>query len=69
MYLSGLRSAGILHPSPHSACGTGEGWLEPWIPSPNGELHLQRGGWVNTAGGFFSREFDPSFTFNAGTDG
>jgi hypothetical protein len=36
-----------------------EGWLEPWVPPPNGELHLQRGGWVNTASGFFSREIDP----------
>src|SRR5262249_44165950 len=32
-------------------------------------LHLQRGGWVGAFSGFFSREFDPSFTFNAGTDG
>jgi hypothetical protein len=47
----------------------GDGWLEPWIPPPNGELHLQRGGWVNTASGFFSREIDPAFTFNAGTSG
>jgi hypothetical protein len=47
----------------------GQGWLEPWIPPPGGELHLQRGGWVNTASGFFSREFDPTFTFNAGTSG
>jgi len=47
----------------------GEGWLEPWIPPPNGELHLQRGGWVNTDSGFFSREFDPAFTYNAGTSG
>ncbi|MBV8358078.1 MAG: hypothetical protein JO189_09115 [Deltaproteobacteria bacterium] len=47
----------------------GEGWLEPWIPPPNGELHLQRGGWVNTASGFFSREIDPAFTFTAGTSG
>jgi hypothetical protein len=46
-----------------------EGWLEPWIPPPNGELHLQRGGWVNTDSGFFSRELDPAFTFNAGTSG
>jgi hypothetical protein len=46
-----------------------EGWFEPWIPPPNGELHLQRGGWVNTASGFFSREIDPTFTFNAGTSG
>src|SRR2546430_8466860 len=44
----------------------GDGWLEPWIPPPNGELHLQRGGWVNTASGFFSREIDPAFSFNAG---
>ena len=33
-----------------------------------GELHLQRGGWVNTDSGFFSRELDPAFSFNAGTD-
>jgi hypothetical protein len=46
-----------------------EGWFEPWIPPPNGELHLQRGGWVNTDSGFFSREVDPAFTFNAGTSG
>jgi len=26
-------------------------------------------GWVNTASGFFSREIDPAFTFNAGTSG
>jgi len=29
-----------------------DGWLEPWVPPPNGELHLQRGGWVNTIPGF-----------------
>ena len=46
-----------------------EGWFEPWIPPPNGELHLQRGGWVNTDSAFFSRELDPTFTFNAGTSG
>jgi hypothetical protein len=46
-----------------------EGWLEPWIPPPNGELHLQRGGWVNTDSAFFSRELDPTFSFNAGTGG
>src|SRR5262249_24953812 len=44
------------------------GWLEPWIPPPNGDLHLQRGGLVNTDSGFFSRELDPAFSFNAGTD-
>jgi outer membrane putative beta-barrel porin/alpha-amylase len=46
-----------------------KGWLDPWIPPPNGELHMQRGGWVNTDSGFFSRELDPAFTFNAGTSG
>jgi hypothetical protein len=46
-----------------------DGWLQPWIPPPNGELHLQRGGWVNTDSGFFSRELDPTFTFNTGTGG
>lgn len=55
--------------TPLSLWNFGEGWLEPWIPPPNGELHLQRGGWVNTASGFFSREIDPLFTFNAGTSG
>jgi hypothetical protein len=47
----------------------GDGWLEPWVPPPAGEYHLQRGGWVNTDSGFFSREIDPTFTFNAGTQG
>ena len=55
--------------TPLSFGNFGEGWLEPWIPPPNGELHLQRGGWVNTLSGFFSRESDPAFTFNAGTSG
>src|SRR5215813_3107724 len=55
--------------APLTLWNLGEGWLEPWSPPPNGELHLQRGGWVNTASGFFSREFDPAFTFNAGTSG
>jgi hypothetical protein len=55
--------------TPLSLWNFGEGWLEPWAPPPNGELHLQRGGWVNTASGFFSREIDPTFTFNAGTSG
>src|SRR6516225_1038669 len=41
--------------TPLSLWNFGEGWLEPWIPPPNGELHLQRGGWVNTASGFFPR--------------
>ena len=30
---------------------------------------MQRGGWVNTDSAFFSRELDPTFTFNAGTSG
>jgi hypothetical protein len=30
----------------------GEGWLTPWIPPPNGELHLQRGGWVGADSAF-----------------
>jgi hypothetical protein len=47
----------------------GEGWLEPWIPPPGGERRLVRGGWVNTFNGFFLREFDPTFTYNAGTGG
>jgi hypothetical protein len=55
--------------TPLSLWNFGEGWLEPWIPPPSGELHLQRGGWVNTDSGFFSRELDPTFTFNAGTSG
>jgi hypothetical protein len=55
--------------TPLSLWNFGVGWLEPWIPPPNGELHLQRGGWVNTDSGFFSRELDPTFTFNAGTSG
>jgi hypothetical protein len=55
--------------TPLSLWNFGEGWLEPWVPPPNGELHLQRGGWVNTDSGFFSRELDPTFTFDAGTSG
>ena len=55
--------------TPLSICEFGEGWLTPWIPPPNGELHLQRGGWVGADSAFFSREFDPAFTFNAGTAG
>jgi outer membrane putative beta-barrel porin/alpha-amylase len=55
--------------TPLSLWNFGEGWLEPWIPPPGGELDLQRGGWVSTFSGFFSREIDPSFTFNAGTSG
>src|SRR5690348_6761385 len=55
--------------TPLSFWNFGEGWLEPWLPPPPGELHLQRGGWVNTVSGFFSREIDPTFTFNAGTSG
>lgn len=55
--------------TPLSFWNFGEGWLEPWLPPPSGELHLQRGGWVNTLSGFFSREIDPTFTYNAGTEG
>jgi hypothetical protein len=55
--------------TPLSIFDFGEGWLTPWIPPPNGELHLQRGGWVGADSAFFSREFDPAFTFNAGTAG
>src|SRR5215469_5196637 len=40
--------------TPLSVFNFGEGWLEPWIPPPNGELHLQRGGWVNTDSGFLA---------------
>jgi len=65
-----------------SACGTNPteftplsisdfsaGWAEPWIPPTSGELRLQRGGWMNTDSGFFSRELIPKFTFKAGTAG
>jgi hypothetical protein len=55
--------------TPLSFWNFGDGWLEPWIPPPNGELHLQRGGWVNTASGFFSREIDPAFSYFAGNSG
>jgi hypothetical protein len=55
--------------TPLSISDFGQGWLTPWIPPPNGELHLQRGGWVGADSAFFSREFDPAFTFNAGTAG
>ena len=55
--------------TPLSFWNFGNGWLEPWIPPPNGELHLQRGGWVNTASGFFSREIDPAFSYFAGNSG
>ncbi len=55
--------------TPLSFRNFGDGWLEPWIPPPNGELHLQRGGWVNTASGFFSREIDPAFSYFAGNSG
>jgi len=55
--------------TPLSLWNFGEGWLEPWIPPPNGEQRLVRGGWVNTFNGFFLREFDPTFTYNAGTSG
>lgn len=55
--------------TPLSISDFGEGWLTPWIPPPNGELHLQHGGWVGADSAFFSREFDPAFTFNAGTAG
>src|SRR6516162_9067984 len=58
------------HPLLRSALGILErvGW-SLGSPPPNGELHLQRGGWVNTLSGFFSRESGPAFTFNAGTSG
>lgn len=55
--------------APLSIWDFGEGWLTPWIPPPSGELHLQRGGWVGADSAFFSREIDPAFTFNAGTEG
>jgi hypothetical protein len=41
--------------TPLSLWNFGEGWLELWVPPPNGELHLQRGGWVNTPSGFQPR--------------
>ena len=53
--------------TPLSIFDFAEGWLTPWIPPPSGELHLERGGWVGADLAFFSREFDPAFTFNAGT--
>ena len=55
--------------TPLSFWNFGDGWFAPWIPPPNGELHLQRGGWVNTFSGFFSREIDPTFSYFAGTSG
>jgi hypothetical protein len=55
--------------TPLSLWNFGEGWLEPWIPPPGGERRLVRGGWVNTFNGFFLREFDPTFSYDAGTSG
>jgi hypothetical protein len=34
---------------------------------PQYQQRRRHAGWVNTVSGFFSREFDPTFTFNAGT--
>jgi hypothetical protein len=32
-----------------------EGWLEPWVPSPNGSGGAPRQGWINAADGNFYR--------------
>jgi hypothetical protein len=32
-----------------------EGWLEPWVPSPNGSDGAPRQGWINAADGNFYR--------------
>jgi hypothetical protein len=46
-----------------------EGWLEPWVPSPNGTGGAPRQGWINAADGNFYRLwwFTFSQAFNSGT--
>ena len=41
-----------------------EGWLEPWVPSPNGSGGAPRQGWINAADGNFYRLW--WFTFAQG---
>jgi len=47
----------------------GEGWLQPWIPAGPGSSGALRGGWVGAPNGFFSREFDPFYTYVHGAHG
>jgi hypothetical protein len=45
-----------------------EGWLEPWVPSPNGSGGAPRQGWINAADGNFYRLWFFTFAqaFNQG---
>jgi hypothetical protein len=45
-----------------------EGWLEPWVPSPNGSGGAPRQGWIDAADGNFYRLWFFTFTeaFNQG---
>jgi hypothetical protein len=46
-----------------------EGWLEPWVPSPNGSGGAPRQGWINAADGNFYRLWFFTFaqSFNQGS--
>jgi hypothetical protein len=46
-----------------------EGWLEPWVPSPNGSGGAPRQGWINAAAGNFYRLWFFTFAqaFNQGS--
>jgi hypothetical protein len=46
-----------------------EGWLEPWVPSPNGSGGAPRQGWINAADGNFYRLWWFTFSqeFNQGS--
>jgi hypothetical protein len=53
------------------SCSTlfSEGWLEPWVPSPNGSGGAPRQGWINAADGNFYRLWWFTFaqSFNQGS--
>jgi hypothetical protein len=48
-----------------------EGWLEPWVPSPNGSGGAPRQGWINAVDGNFYRLWFFTFTevFNRAPQG
>jgi hypothetical protein len=64
----------LAHPDPDCwrplPCSTlfSEGWLEPWVPSPNGSGGAPRQGWINAADGNLYRLWFFTFAqaFNSG---
>src|SRR5262245_16849927 len=49
--------------TPLCCSNLGEGWFDAWIRPPDGSSGAPRQGWLNTADGFFTREFHLFYAF------